>query len=196
VVPNAAEQEAALPSDDEIVDAIASGKGEAAEALYDRLSSTVDGTLLRVLGKRDVDHDDLVQTAFEQIFLSIARHRFNRACSLRSWAVSIATNIGLNTIRKRRSERRYIDHAGESGQIEVAGPVGDPLRAAQVAVLREELARLSPETAKVILLFEVMGCPLDEIAVAMGLTVAAAQSRLVRGRAELRSRFEARRGLP
>lgn len=192
VVSGGAVAEPPLLGDDEIIDAVERGDAEIAEALYDRLGGIVSATLLRVLGKRDVDHEDLVQMAFEQIFVSLARRRFGRACSLKSWAVSITTNIALNALRKRRTERRYVDTGLDSRQLEVAGRVADAERATQVVALREELANLAPSTAEVVVLFEVMGCDLAEIAAATGLSVAAAQSRLVRGRAELRSRLSAR----
>jgi RNA polymerase sigma-70 factor (ECF subfamily) len=182
------------PTDDEIIEAVEKGDAEVAEALYDRLGSVVGSTLVRVLGKRDAEHDDLVQMAFEQIFVSLARRRYGRVCSLRSWAISITTNVALNALRKRRTERRYIDNQLDSRQLEVAGRVADPERAAQVVALREELAGLSPGTAEVVVLFEVMGCDLAEVAAATGLSVSAAQSRLVRGRSELRSRLNARQG--
>lgn len=194
VVSGGAGTQAPEPTDDEIVAAVENGQVEIAEALYDRLGSAVNATLLRVLGRRDGEHDDLVQMAFEQIFASLARRRFGRVCSLRSWAISITTNVALNTIRKRKTERRYVDNQFESRQLEVAGKVADPERAAEVVALREELANLSPSTAEVVVLFEVMGCDLAEVAAATGLSVAAAQSRLVRGRSELRSRLDARKG--
>src|SRR5260221_10969186 len=176
-------------SDDELIDAFERGDEQIAELLYDHLAGVVDASLIKVLGKRDHDHDDLVQAAFEQILVTLARRRFARACSLKSWAISITTNIALNTIRKRRSERRHVDQEQDSDQLELAARIIDPERAAQLATLREELGRLSPATAQVVLLYEVMGCGLAEIAVLTGLSLPAAQSRLVRGRAELRRRL-------
>jgi RNA polymerase sigma-70 factor (ECF subfamily) len=194
VVSSDAAAQVLQPTDDEIVEAVERGDAEIAEALYDRLGPVVRATLVRVLGKRDAEHDDLVQTAFEQIFVSLARRSYARVCSLRSWAISITINVALNALRKRRTERRYVDNLLDSRQLEVAGRIADPERAAQVVALREELASLSPGTAEVIVLFEVMGCDLTEVAAATGLSVSAAQSRLVRGRSELRARLDARQG--
>ena len=194
VVSSGAAAQVSQPTDDEIVEAVEQGDAEIAEALYDRLGPVVRATLVRVLGKRDAEHDDLVQTAFEQIFVSLARRRYAGVCSLRSWAISITINVALNALRKRRTERRYVDNLLDSRQLEVAGRISDPERAAQVVALREELASLSPGTAEVIVLFEVMGCDLAEVAAATGLSVSAAQSRLVRGRSELRARLDARQG--
>jgi RNA polymerase sigma-70 factor (ECF subfamily) len=179
------------PSDDELIDAFERGDRDVAELLYDRLSGAVDATLIKVFGKRDQDHDDLVQAAFEQVLVTLARRRFARACSLKSWAISITTNVALNALRKRRSERRHVDQEQDSEQLLVTSKSVDPERGAQLAALREELGRISPTTAQVVLLHEVMGCGLAEVAALTGLSLAAAQSRLVRGRDELRRRLEA-----
>lgn len=181
-------------NDDELIDAFERGDEDIAELLYDRLAGVVDASLIKVLGKRDHDHDDLVQQAFEQILLTLARRRFARACSLKSWAISITTNLALNAIRKRRSERRYVDGEQEPQHLNVASSAADPERSAQLGALREELGRMSLLTAQVLILHEVMGCGLAEIAALTDLSVAAAQSRLVRGRSELRGRLEARDG--
>ncbi len=177
-------------SDDELIEAFERGDGEIAELLYDRMAGAVDVTLIKVLGRRDQDHDDLVQAAFEQILLTLASRRFARACSLKSWAVAITTNVALHAIRQRRSERRYVDREQDPQELRVVSPAIDPERAAHLGALRDELARISPVTAQVVLLHEVMGCGLAEVAVLTGLSVAAAQSRLVRGRDELRRRLE------
>lgn len=187
----AADREAAPPpSDDELIDALARGDRDVADLLYDRLSDAVDRTLIRVLGKRDLDHDDLVQTAFEQILLTLARGRFARACSLKSWAISITTNLALGAIRRRRSERRYVDKNQDCEQLQVSSQAADPERAAELSALREQLGEIHPLTAQVVLLHEVMGFALAEVAVLTGLSIAAAQSRLVRGREELRRRLD------
>jgi RNA polymerase sigma-70 factor (ECF subfamily) len=180
-------------SDDELIDAFEKGDRDVADLLYDHLEGAVDATLIKVLGRRDQDHDDLVQAAFEQILVTLARRRFGRACSLKSWAICITTNVALNAIRKRRSERRFVSPDHDSNEADVASRSIDPERAAQLSALRDELGRIAPATAQVIVLHEVMGCGLAEVAVLTGLSISAAQSRLVRGREELKRRLGASR---
>ncbi|HMR76180.1 MAG TPA: sigma factor-like helix-turn-helix DNA-binding protein, partial [Polyangiaceae bacterium] len=57
--------------------------------------------------------------------------------------------------------------------------------------LRYELSQMSPGRAEALLLHDVLGHDLAEIAAMTDTTVAAAQSRLVRGRHELRKRMRA-----
>jgi RNA polymerase sigma-70 factor (ECF subfamily) len=172
-----------------LIDAFERGDLETAQRLYDRLERVVGATLVKVLGEHGQDHDDLVQSAFEQILITLARKKFARACSLSSWAVSVTTHVALNAIRKRQHERRNVEvdsAASDAGPS--AGP--GPEQAALLRTLREELGKLSPMTARVLVMHEVMGHDLAEIAVLTGLSVSAAQSRLVRGRAELRRRLD------
>jgi len=172
-----------------LIEAFERGDLETAGRLYDRLERVVAATLIKVLGERGQDHDDLVQSAFEQILSTLAQKKFARACSLSSWAVSVTTHVALNAIRKRQHERRNVEldpDPAEAGRSTEAGPE----QAALLRTLREALAKLSPVTARVVVMHEVMGHDLAEIAVLTGLSVSATQSRLVRGRAELRKRLD------
>jgi RNA polymerase sigma-70 factor (ECF subfamily) len=190
VVASAEEPSQVLASDAELIDAFERGDLAVAEQLYDRLQRVVNATLTKVLGERGQDHDDLVQSAFEQILGTLAEKKFARACSLASWAVAVTTNLALTTIRKRQNERRRIAPVSEIPDTRSSYPGAD--RRALLASLRTELARLAPATAEVVVLHEVFGHDLAEIAVLTGLSLSAAQSRLFRGRKELRERLESR----
>jgi RNA polymerase sigma-70 factor (ECF subfamily) len=187
---------APLPSDEEIVEAFARGTGAACELLYDRLVGVVEATLIRVLGKRDLQHDDLVQTAFEQIVLTLSRQRFAGACSLSSWATSVSTHVALNAIRSRTRERRVVDRSAEAKlQAEGVGARVDVERETGTRELlmhvRQHLSEMDPLRATALLLHDAFGHDLAEIAALTGVTIAAAQSRLVRARKELRERLVA-----
>ena len=189
------------PTDEELVAAVRAGDSRVASALYDRVAGVVDRTLFRVFGRREHDHDDLVQASFEQIVASLVRERFAGACSLSTWAATLATHVGLNALRSRARERRVVVQpsrrpvSGGSGDHEAAPDeprsrdLERDLEARdKLARVREALASMPSEKAETLFLHDVEGLDLAEIAALTGTSVAAAQSRLVRARKELLER--------
>lgn len=186
------------PEDDELlIRDFEHGVSGAGGRLYDRLLPVVDATLYRVLGRREQDHADLVQSAFEQIVSSLSKRRFARGCSLASWATVLSCHVGLNALRSRRRERGVIDRdhdpsappdvrSGLSSHTRIDAELG---AREKLAAIRHRLAEMDPDRVAAVLL-HAMGHDLAEIATLTGTSVAAAQSRLSRGRRELRSRME------
>jgi RNA polymerase sigma-70 factor (ECF subfamily) len=181
------------PTDEQIVDAVQRGDAAVASQVYDRLVGAVDHALYRVFGRREHDHDDLVQAAFEQIVLTLSRRSYARACSLQTWASTIATHVAFNALRARRRERRVFDRDTTSS-VEPDPPASADLERAAGARadlerVRWLLAQMKPERAETVFLHDVLGHDLAEISLMTRVSVAAAQSRLVRGRRELRERL-------
>ena len=157
---------------------VASGSREAAAEVYDRFSGRVDATLYRVLGRREDDHDDLVQATFVQLVPSFRNYRGE--CSLATWVSRVAANTAFNALRSRRRARAVFEDVADA---EVAGREVDPMLAARI---RAALAELGHAKAEALLLHDLLGHDLTEVAGLLGITVAAAQSRVVRARKELR----------
>jgi RNA polymerase sigma-70 factor (ECF subfamily) len=182
-------------SDEDLIAAFVRGDRGAAEQLYDRLIDVVESTLFRILGRRGDDHEDLVQSAFEQIMLTLVRKRFAGACSLRGWAATVTSHLALNVIRSRSRDRRWLAREGGDGsELERARAPVDVER--QVAVrdeverVRRILAGMKPERASALVLHDILGHDLAEIAALTNVSVSAAQSRLFRARTELAGRLE------
>jgi RNA polymerase sigma-70 factor (ECF subfamily) len=157
----------------------------AARCLVDRLEPIVERTLYRVLQKRTADFEDLVQATFERIIRTLVERRFGARCSLTTWASAIATHVGIDSLRSRIRERRLFrdEKASEVHQQSSRVDATARLEArAEVARVRQVLARMNPAQAEAVLLHDLLGHDLAEIAAITGVTVAAAQSRLVRGR--------------
>lgn len=183
-----------------MIEAVERGDGSMAGEIYDRLLPVVDRTLFRVLGRREHDYEDLVQQSFEQIVATLTTRRYARACSLKSWAASVTTHVGLNALRSRRRERKVV-HRGPGAEAEAEGhraadnPERDAALRREIDELRAHLAAMVPERAEAVILHEVLGHELAEIAALTGVSIAAAQSRLSRGRRDLKERIErGRRG--
>jgi RNA polymerase sigma-70 factor, ECF subfamily len=164
--------------------AVVGGDQAAAEALYDEYVPAVHATLVRILGARTQEHPDLVQRVFVELVRSAPS--FRGECSLGTWLSRIAAHVGLNALRSVRRHRAVFspDEAPEMG---AAPPVSPETKDA----LDRALLRLAPEKAEAVLLHDLLGHDLAEMAAISGISVAAAQSRLVRGRSELRAHLTA-----
>jgi RNA polymerase sigma-70 factor (ECF subfamily) len=182
-----------LTSDDELLDAVREGDDRVAAVLYEKLFPTVDRSLCRLFGGRDVDHDDLVQSSFLHIVSSIAARKFHGDCPISAWAAAVATRVGLMALRSRCRERRVV-HRGAS--IDDAGAAAPRYEIDRQLVAREDVRRLQSALASInalraetLFLHDVAGYPIAEIATITGASAAAVQSRLVRGRRELLRRL-------
>ncbi|MGC4094841.1 MAG: RNA polymerase sigma factor [Polyangiaceae bacterium] len=183
------------PSDEEIIAAVQRGEQRVARHLYDRLFHVVDHTLFRVFGKREVDHDDMVQAVFEQIIMTLGRQTYARACSLKTWAASIASHVGFNALRSRKRERRVLDRGADlegASSMHISADAENQASARiEIDRVRKHLLAMKPEQAETVFLHDVLDHKLAEIALLMQVSIAAATSRLVRGRRELYRRLDA-----
>jgi RNA polymerase sigma factor (sigma-70 family) len=181
-------------SDDELLEGLIRGDRALGSELCRRMMRVVDGTLYRVLGRRESDHDDLVQAAFEQIVLTLNRGKFSRECKLSTWAAAVTCNVALHAIRRRRTERKFFDDSFDpdslpNSTITTLDPESHAGSREELARVRRHLARMSEKLAKTLLLHDLAGCSLAETATITGVSMAATQSRLVRGRKELATRM-------
>ncbi len=184
-----------LPSpsldDNELVAALRRGDTEAATAAYRRLRPIVARTIARLLGYGDRDVEDLEQLAMIEVITTIGRFRGD--CSLNSWASTVAAHAVFKHIRRRKLERRIFDATPpEDRPIAARGDVaqehGDRHSLARI---QKHIDGMDPLKAWTYLLHDVAGYDLREVAEITEASVAAAQSRLVRGRRELHDRIAA-----
>jgi RNA polymerase sigma-70 factor (ECF subfamily) len=181
-------------SDDRLCDALAAGEPWAGDALYDRVEDIVGPVLFQVLGP-DHEQDDLTQQALEKVISTVVSGQFGRRCSLRKWVRMITQNVAFDALRKRARERRVLDRKVIPGTVEsvVISNEDTPELAVdtrrRMENLRAALAATKRERAEAVLLHDVLGHDLTEIAQMTGVSIAAAQSRLVRGRKDVVKRM-------
>jgi RNA polymerase sigma-70 factor (ECF subfamily) len=180
-------------SDDRLCDALVAGEPWAGDALYDRVEDVVGPVLFQVMGP-DHERDDLIQQALEKVIITVVSGRFGRRCSLRKWARLITQNVAFDALRKRTRERSLLDRKVIPGTVEsVVTNEETPELAVdthrRMENLRAALVATKPERAEAVLLHDVLGHELTEIAQMTGVSVAAAQSRLVRGRKDVVNRM-------
>ncbi len=89
-------------SDEQLLELAHAGSVHAAGRLYDRFSKDVNRVVFHLMGP-DSEHDDLVQETFLRVFRSISQVR--EAAKLSSWVVSVAVNVALSELKKRKYRR-------------------------------------------------------------------------------------------
>ena len=184
----------------EVLRGAVEGEPWAYAALYDALYPFVACALQKIL-QRTPDYEDLVQASFELIVRTLRRPRREPIENLAAWASTIAARVALDALRARIRERRLfsgdLQPARVLGQMCGAGPsLQDQLDArSELLWLQETLGGMNAEQAEAILLHDVLGHDLSEIAKLTGVSEAAAQKRLSRGHLELKRRAKARKGV-
>jgi RNA polymerase sigma-70 factor (ECF subfamily) len=141
------------------------------------------------------DAEDQAQDACLKAFGHLDQYHGESEFSV--WLSRIVVNQCLMSMRSQRRIRfLYLDEMlpeSKSRPVELSGPEPDPEaelgRREMETVLRSEIRRMPPLLRNVVLLADIEGLPLRDVAGRLGITVTDAKSRLVRSRAELRSRM-------
>jgi len=176
--------------DSELLASLRAGDVGAAAALHDRVRAQVDRTIRRLLGPRDLDHEDLAQLAMIELVSTIGRYRGD--CSLDSWTSTLTAHVVYKHIRRRKTERRIFGVLDPDFLAETRSSsktVRDAILRSVMGRVRAHLAEIDESKAWTFLLHDVCGYDLREIAEITGVSVAAAQTRLVRGRREVHERI-------
>lgn len=157
-------------------------------AFYDRVRPIVDRTLGRLLGNRDNDYEDVAQRALFELVDTI--DRFRGECPLDAWVSIVTARAAFRIIRRRKIERRLFVNEEAADVPAVTRSHGSAVAARQaIERVRLELERMDGNRAWTFLLHDVFGYDLKEVGQITGVSLSAAQSRLVRGRREIHERI-------
>lgn len=179
-----------LLDDAEILAGVRAGDAGTAAALHDRARPIVIQTLVRMLGRGDREVEDVAQRALIDLAKSLAR--FRGECSLDTWIARVTAHTAYKILRRRKLERRIFS---DEELLDVHESAVDVEREAThrdgLERIRDHLAAMSPDAAWTLVLHDVCGHDLREVAEITGASAAAAQSRLVRARRDLHARLAA-----
>lgn len=145
----------------------------AAAEFYDLYARKVDRLVWRTLGG-DASHDDVVQTAFEQMLKSIGRLKAPEL--LDQWVVSVTLNTVRKEIRSRRRSRIFMI-SGEAFEAECSG--ADPAEREIVARVYSVLGLMKDRNRLVFVLRYVEQYTAAEIASYLGCSLATAKRYIV-----------------
>ena len=188
-------------SDDQLLSNAQSGDLSAFAELCQRYSAMVKGRIFSIVQHRE-DAEDLLQETYLRAYQHL--HSFRGKCKFSTWMMKIGINTSLMWLRKRKArskitcdavtfdgetvkEREFRDPKPDSEQLCISDQAHEQLNLA--------IQRLPPYLRSAIELRYEKERSLKEIAEALGITQAAAKSRMVRARNRLRRSLEATESL-
>ncbi len=146
------------------------------------------------------DAEDEVQNAFWKAYEHIGQ--FQQDARFSTWLTRIVVNQCLMRLRReRRAKFHYLDDTMVGEEVmtldlpdKSRSPEQELGRQEVAEVLQYEISRIPPLLRRVFQLRDVEQRPMPEVAANLGISVAAAKSRLLRARAELRQRLARHQG--
>jgi RNA polymerase sigma factor (sigma-70 family) len=177
-----------LRSDEQLVALLRSGHDEAFSVIHDRYRTRLLAYALQMLRSRQ-DAEDVLQDVFERAYLSLRRSSDDRALALRPWLYRIAHNRCIDQLR------RPLPPPPESLLTlgaQTADPVVEVDRRDALRRLMIDVGRLPEQQRSALLMRELGGISYADVAEALGVSVPAVKSLLVRARVSLVQAGEAR----
>jgi RNA polymerase sigma-70 factor, ECF subfamily len=176
-----------ISSDEVLIRQIAGGDQLAMQILFARHRVALYRWLLRLV--RD---EALAENLLSDVFLDVWRQaaKFEARSSVSTWLLAIARYKGLSA-RRRRIDAEF----GEEVAVIIADPADNPelvlQKKNQAELVRQSLARLSPEHGEIIDLVYYHGKSVREVAEIVGVAAATVKTRMFYARKKLAEVFEA-----
>ena len=180
--------------DEPLVDMAQNGNDQAfAELMYRHQNSCLKLALSILRDKSDAE--DEVQNACWKAFQHLSQ--FNREAKFSTWLTRIVVNQCLMRLRQaKRAKLFYMDdvQVGEDMvtlelRDEGLNPEQTLAKSEVAAAVQQEIDRIPTLLRQVFILRDVQQLAMEEVAAQLGISIAAAKSRLLRARLELRTRM-------
>jgi RNA polymerase sigma-70 factor, ECF subfamily len=179
-------------SDELLVSAAQAGDASAFVELKDRHANKLLPRIYRIT-KNWHDAEDVLQESFLKAYLHLPG--FEGRSSFSSWITRIGINCALMLLRKRRVVEISIDALATDGETWSGWEIADIRKTPEEVYAQREveqhlrfaIRRLRPALRKVVHLRRSEDYSTSEIAAALGISVAAAKSRLMRAKTALRA---------
>jgi len=189
----------------ELVRLAQSGEEAAFEELIRRHQQRVFGLVSGILRRRE-DVEDVVQQVFLKVFLSLKK--FDQRSAFSTWLYKISVNECWDYLRKKKV--RPLTYEADMSEEQVSrldgvasavSPPESPNRRAEVRDLLERMLKTLPDQDRALLVLKEMeGFSVEELAVILDLNVNTVKVRLFRSRAKLmdvyRRRLKTNPGFP
>jgi len=194
--PNPHRLPSSIVREDEPLLVAAAKQGDAAafEELVNRYESKIFRLTRNITGNQE-DAEDAMQEAFLKAYSHL--QDFHGNSRFYTWLVRIAANEALMRLRKRRPNQISLDEPVEGTEdlmpreLEDWGPSPEQgyAQAEMQGIRADFIEKLAPEFRMVLVLRDLEELSTQETAEALGISVPAVKSRLLRARLKLRERL-------
>lgn len=194
--PNAHRLPSSIVREDEpiLVAAAKNGDATAFEELVNRYEDRIFRLTRNITGNQQ-DAEDAMQDAFLKAYSHL--QDFHGDSRFYTWLVRIAANEALMRLRKRRPNHFSLDEPIEGDaelmprELEDWGPTPEQgyVQAEMQGILADFIEKLDPEFRIVLILRDLEELSTQETAEALGISVSAVKSRLLRARLKLREKL-------
>ncbi|YCI06721.1 RNA polymerase sigma factor (plasmid) [Ensifer sp. D2-11] len=176
-------------------------QAEAKNSLYAALAKEADAVraelhryAARLVGSV-IDGEDVIQDALASAFAMVGS--ISPGTPLRPWLFRIVHNRAIDTLRQRSTRRSEpLETAFDLADVSAVDPEDALIRQDTVRIALAHFARLPVPQRSAVILKDVLGESLVDIAALLELSVDAVKAHLSRGRAGLRSVSESRSEVP
>lgn len=173
--------------DEQLVTHFRDGSEDAFRVIHDRYRARLFAYTRQMLNGSGQDPEDAVQDIFTRAYFNLRANR--RELALRAWLYRIAHNRCIDELRRPRPVTiETIDALVPS----VQDPVTKVEQRDALRRLIADVQRLPGQQRSALLMRELSGMPYIDVAAALGVSVAAVKSLLVRARISLAEANEAR----
>ncbi len=156
---------------------------------WERFVRDYQGRIYRIAftyARNPEDAGDLTQEIFIRIYRKIGQWREDE--SAMAWILTIARNLGIDHVRRgkvRAADRTVPVDEHQDIADPRQNPVEECMRDSRRRILQKALESLSEISREIVLLKDMQGLSLDDIARMLGIPLGTAKSRSNRARSEL-----------
>jgi RNA polymerase sigma-70 factor, ECF subfamily len=168
-----------LHIDATLVEAARRGDQGAFEALVRETHRSVYGLVYRLVGNHD-DAADVMQETYLRVWRGL--RSFRGDATFDTWVYRVAANASMSHLKKRGRDPEPVDPTDVTP---IDRPVTEPQEPLEAEALERGLAKLPVAMRTVIVMKDMYGFSLEEIATHVGATEGAVKVRLFRARRRL-----------
>jgi RNA polymerase sigma-70 factor, ECF subfamily len=183
---------------DELVARARDGEATAFNQLVELYKDRIYNYVARMVHD-PIEAEDIAQEAFVKAYRNL--HSFRGASTFQTWLYRIASNLTIDSVRRRRRREHTcsLDSPLDTEEGQMSREQEDthcpgPIRSLETAELQRTVHRaiqtLSPKLRSVVVLYELQGLSYDEIAAILDCPLGTVKSRLFNARMELKTRLQ------